>query len=588
MYLEHAPTDVHRPDALRWKAGIYEHEDIPRAAFDIYREVATQYPDDPAHDIALLDAARMALEVGSPEDAVTFLTELLQKYPASPMAGQGKLLLGDAYRDAGNPAQARTIYTSIAQLSPNAAQGAKAQARLAEIALEEGKPDEAISLLESRISAATSIEGNDEVLLTLAKAYRAANRLEDALRSLTDLLDFMPESVAAPPAYDELTQLLSDMNQPEQALRTAREAAAKFPDDPDILRNLGELLRLGDEKREAAQLLVAAHEKGASDPDLLLTAARLFRDVGAEADAEATYRKILAEYPMTPQSFESEIDLAEQAYEQGAYQKGLRQLEDLALATPEGPSRLPVLLALGTMYEELGVNKRVGEIYGEIAALSSEPQVLARAAVSLFDANAWDEGAAVAGRVDASQLPEDLAYTFLTTYGEAMLQASPVKAVPLLEQAYRSYPTRRTQEGRALLFDACLLAEKLDGARSVLIDLQDEAALNAAETPRLIKAATKLGDYYYGRREYGDAAAAYEQAAQADDAATSESLWALYERANALLQMSDFEKSLEIFERVAVAAVPFSRDARIKADYIRLEMRMRGLPSEPPPPARTG
>ena len=55
-------------------------------------------------------------------------------------------------------------------------------------------------------------------------------------------------------------------------------------------------------------------------------------------------------------------------------------------------------------------------------------------------------------------------------------------------------------------------------------------------------------------------------------------IWAKYQRANAMLKLDDYSSSLAILDELAASDTPYAEDARIKAEYARLEQRMLGGP----------
>ncbi|NIA14479.1 MAG: tetratricopeptide repeat protein, partial [Nitrospiraceae bacterium] len=585
LFLDHAVGDPRVPDALMWKGELYEREGIPYAAHDVYLQAARDFPDYPKRDIALMTAGQAALGVNRPEEAARIFTQLLDLFPASPLAARARLQLADAYREAGRPEQAQAIYTRLARMAPASPIGAEALAGLGELAIDYGHYDDAIARLEASLDTATTVENNDRVYLALARSYRAAGRLEDARRTLSDLVDFFPESEVMPAAFNALSAVDEELGNHEQAVRVARQAVLRYPGNADVLGNLGSVLSKSDDRREAAEFLVSAHQAGSNDPKLLLSAARLYKDANALFEARETYRKVIDEFPRTSEAFEADIELAEVQYANGAYRHGIRRLEDLRVVTPEGPQQLPVLMALGRMYQDLGVRANAGEIFDKIAQISAEPEVLARSSMALLDAGQWDEGVAVAKRVDVSKLARSTAYGFLTKYGTALLDVSPERGIPLLEQAYRDYPLMNTVDDERRLLKAYLATDNREGARSILIDAAEKAQFNEDLRPRVTYAANAWGDYLIGKREFRAAAEAYTQAATADGRTTEDGFWAVFQKANALLELADYDGSLALYDEVAQSGTPWAGDAKLKADYVRIEQRIRGLPVTPAPAA---
>lgn len=578
--LERTPLHPKAPTVLAWKAAVYGKAGLPFAAYDIHKHILTQYPDNPAGDAALLDAAESAMTVKQPGDAVNYLQRLLGQHPGSALAPRARLLLADALGASGQVGEARNLYLRIGRSEPDTPFAAQALARLGQLELASGRPEEAIAQLEARIETATTVEGNDAVYLSLAQAYRAAGRMEDARRTYNDLIDFFPESETIPLALIQLAELLDAMGLREEAIRVARQAAIRYPEDPKVLCSLGTFLG-DDDRRQAAELLMSAHEAGANDPDALLQAARYYMEVNDLLEAADAYDRLLVEFPGTGQAFQAEIGLAQVQFQQGRSRSAIQRLEALEALTPEGPQHLPILLALGPMYEDLGIGIRVAEINQRVAALTAEPEILARTSIAMIGSGAWEEGLAVAGRVDVSKLEEDTAYAFLADYGDALMKVNPRQGAQLLERAYRSYPQHRTVGLEDDLLRAYLMTNNRAGAQALVMALEEQVERNPVDAPRLTRTAVAYADYLYDKQDYGAAADAYSRAVHADAGRTHDGLWAKYMRANALVQLADFEQGALLYDEVATSAAPWAQDAAIKAYYVRLEQRLRGLPITP-------
>jgi len=583
-FLERTPVHPKAPMVLAWKAAVYGKIGLPFAAYDIHRQIVTHYPDNPAGDAALLDAAESAMTLKQPRDAVDLLKRLFETHPASALVPKARLLLADALGASGQVSEARNLYLRIARSEPDSPLAAQALAHLGQLALESGRTEEAIAQLQARIETATTIEGNDAVYLALAQAYRAAGRMDDARRTLNDLIDFFPESESLPLALTQLAELLDAMGLREEAIRVARQAAIRYPQDPKVLYSLGSFLG-DDDRRQAAKLLMSAHEAGANDPDALLQAAQYFMQVDDLLDAADAYGRLLAKFPHTPQAFQAEIGLANVDFQQGRNRSGIQRLEALEALTPEGPQHLPILLALGPMYEDLGVDARVADINRRVAALTAEPEILARTSIAMIGSGAWEEGLAVAGSVDVSKLQDETAYAFLTDYGGALMKVNPRQGAQLLDRAYRSYPQHRSVANEDDLLRAYLITNNRAGAQALVMALEEQVERNPVDAPRLTQMAVAYADYLYDRREYRAAADTYSRAVHADAGRSQDGLWAKYMRANALVQLGDFEQGALLYDQVATSAAPWAKDAAIKAYYVRLEQRLRGLPITPEPGA---
>ncbi|MCX6619242.1 MAG: tetratricopeptide repeat protein, partial [Acidobacteria bacterium] len=398
-FLDVHPRDGRVVDCLRWKAALLKLEGARVSAAALYADLIDRATGHPELAEMLMEAAQTAMDVGRASDGIGYLERLLREYPGSAAARDAKLMLGEAYARAGRLDDAVAVLGSLAQAQRNTREGAEAAARQAQIQMDRGRTDEAIRLLEQQAASATTVEGNDRVYLALGKAYRAAGRVAEARTTLNDILNFFPESEVTPAVYVELCKVLEDQGQPDQAMMTARKAATLYSNDPLVLSHIAAMLEQRGEVAEAAQNRVAAYEAN-PDPAALLAAARDFRSAGNGDKAVEQYRRLVGEWPQSPEGLEASIELSQALYEQGQVAEAVDRLENLALATPPGPRQLPVLIALGKMYGEIGTNERAIEVYKKVAAQSVEPSVQAHAAVSLMSSGAWDDGIALAQRVD--------------------------------------------------------------------------------------------------------------------------------------------------------------------------------------------
>jgi len=579
-----APEHPKAPEALLWKAALYAQQTLPIAALDAYARLIELYPTAPVLDRALLAAARTALEIGKAQGAAEYARVYLQQFPQSPDVGQAHLILGDIYIAAGQYDDARTLYVRTAEAQPYSPAGAAALLRLGRLAIDRGNYRDAILQLEARMSTATTTEGNDEAYLLLAEAYRETGQLEKARATLQDLLSFFPDSPMLPDAYVGLSRVLEALGERDQAYRVAQQGGNLFPQDPKILRNLGEFAGFAGKTLDAAVAFLAADAAGAGDPALLLTAARYFTTGGWQEEALESYPRLVREYGDTYTALTGMIEEAELLFESGAEARAVEQLEHLSSATKGSPRRLPVLVSLSRMYQALNLSDEALSLAKEIAELSSEPEELAHAAMLLLDAG--DEALAqqVLARFAIDQLQARSAYALLNALGRQLLEKAPTQSIAYLEEAQRNYPLARTLDGDMALLRAYLATDRPAAARRVVIGMEEHVASNRIDTPYLIDAAIEWGDFLHRRADYRSAADAYAIAlnhAEVEgvvvDGLTQSTDWAKYQRANALLALSDYEESFRLFQEIAQSTAPWAQEAVTKAEFVRIEGKMRGV-----------
>jgi tetratricopeptide (TPR) repeat protein len=230
------------------------------------------------------------------------------------------------------------------------------------------------------------------------------------------------------------------------------------------------------------------------------------------------------------------------------------------------------------MYRELGLEARATEVFLEVAIATREPETLAQTAVRLFDTGAVEQGMRVAERVAVAKVKDGTAYALLMKHGEALLQLDPKRGLEKMEAAYASYPQERTAEGDELLLKAYLVTGRSAAARALVMDLDAHVQQNKVDAPRLQRAAVLFGNYLYEQEDYRAAADAYALAVRDATDRKPDVLWAMYQQANSLLGAGDFAEATVLYDQVKASNTPWAGDATMKADYARVEQRLRGGP----------
>jgi TolA-binding protein len=571
------------PEALRWKAQLYEQDHLPYAAQDLYKKIIEQYPGTPDFDQTLLDASRLAMVLKYPREAADYAQRLLNEFPGSPCAPKAHLLLGDAYAMAGMEDDARTLYVRLADNEPGSSRSSEAYLRLGRLAMDQKNYDAAIQHLETCLKTSSSQEGNDAIYLMLGQAYRQKGRLDDAQKMFNDLIHFFPDSKRIPDGMVELSQVTEAKGNRKEAVEIAQQAARRFPDNPLALRNNGEFQGLEGNAFSAANALVAADEAGANDPAALLTAARHYRTLAMDDQAQQTYRRLREEYAKSPESITAGVEEADVLYREGKVSQAVQQLDDLARATSPGPQRVNILSTTARIYRDLGLTEAAKEVSQQIASTSSDPQLLAETAIDLIDSSDLEAAQKIVEKISLSQVNTPTAYALLMKFGQALLKVNPQRGLAKMEEAYLNYPEARVPEDDQRLLQAYLAANLPAAARRLVMEKSAEARNTPSRAPELILAANGWGDYLYNKGDYRAAADAY--ALSVDAVGKSKAInettkagvdWAKYQRANALLELADFQASLMLYNEVASSASPWAKEAGVKAGYAKLEQQLRG------------
>ena len=582
-FLLHGDSHSDAPKVLEWKADLYERAGIPHAAYDIYAQILRRYGDASAPS-ALFQAGRLAFETERYHDAAQHLERLVTAHAGSPHAPEGRLLLGRALSRTGRQAEGEALLRRVADANVHNALGARAHTVLARMAFDEGDYDNAIALLRRRLESGATSEGNDEVLLLLSESYRAANQRQEAQDALRDIIRFFPDAPAAPQAYIDLSELLEQAGRRDDALRMVLEAAQRHAGNPDVLLQYARMRERAGDSRGAAEALVAAEEAGAADPQVLLTAGNLFLHAGYSREAEDTFQQLTAAFPGTPQAIAGNVALAQIAAEQGEAGRAMQLMDDMARLAQNTPQETEVLLALGDLCQGLGLQQRAAQAYRDAATTSSEPEVLARAAMALYSAGAWAEGNEVARRVEPDRLTEATAFAFLMEHGHAMLRADSRRGMELMERAWGAYPEQRNLEAAERLVDACLALDRLEAAIAVAEGLFEK--ITPANVEIIQRIAVSCADYAMRHEDHDTAVALYQRVLSISPRETEALQWARFQLANALHAQGHDAESRPLLESVAGSVSPWASEAQLRLDYLDLHQRMRH--GDVPMPATEG
>jgi tetratricopeptide (TPR) repeat protein len=584
-FLAQAPSHARAPEVLQWKADLYERAGVPIAACNVYADLLADYPDLPNRPELLLRAGRLALDTGRYAEASTHLEQLVKTHPGTPEAADGTLLLGEALVHLGKQAEGEALLTRVAQTNAQNRLGAGACTALGRIALDRGDYQTAITLLKTRLQSGTTSVGNDEVLLMLAQAFRAAHQIQDAQDALRDIIRFFPGSASSPQAYLELTETLDMAGRRDDALRIASEATQRHPGNPEILLRYAQLRELTGDTRGAAQVLLAAEQAGASDPQVLLTAGRQFLKAGYADEAETAFERLASEFPGTPQSIAANVALAKLAFKRHESGRAMALLQDMAALAQGTPQETEVMLAQGEMYQELGLLDQAAGIYRGVAARAPESEVLAQAARALYRTGAWAEGNEVARRVDVEQLAPATAYAFLMEYGHAMRLADSGQALRLMEQAHTDFPGERTLDYTRQLVETCLALDRFEQAMAIAIEFFATADGARAENCRELLIA--CGDYAMEHQDHAQAAACYSRILEKNAPDTRNVQWARFQLANALQDLGKLDEARPLLTAIAASTSPWAAEAQLKLEYLGLRARM-GVDGVSETPKRTG
>lgn len=205
---------------------------------------------------------------------------------------------------AGNLPEAERLYRTILQAEPS---HASANHNLASLAVGAGKVAEALPYFEAALRAAPQQE---VTWLSYVAALASAGRLADARRALqqaraaglaAEFLDRLEERLPREPSTVEIDTLKRafEARSFTDLERAARPLTEAYPQSALAWKALGLALVSTARAEEALPVLERSIALKADDPETYAYQANAFRKLGLAAQAEASYRHIVALQPGT-------------------------------------------------------------------------------------------------------------------------------------------------------------------------------------------------------------------------------------------------------------------------------------------------
>jgi tetratricopeptide (TPR) repeat protein len=351
-------------------------------------------------------AARAALKAGRPEEAQRHLGYCLWLWPGSV---QVHLLAGRACRLRGDFEGAEGHLNRCLKLQHGATEAVQVEFLLMRV--QGGEEDEVAPELISLYVENNSPE-SAMILETLARAYMVHLRYGPAFTCLSRWAQVEPDSAEPlrwrgwvleqlndhPGAMNDylraleldpdqfaprlrLAEMYLERSDPTEALPHLEYLSKKYSDRPVVQARLGQCRFLQGQMEEARRLLEGAVEQLPTDPQLLITLAKLENQEGRPAEAEKWLRRVLK---ADPTDTEAEFALAGSLQAQGRWDESkvvmeqfqkdtamLKRVGRLLQREAESPSTDPAALAeVGTVF--LHNNERVG-LYWLNRALQRDP-----------------------------------------------------------------------------------------------------------------------------------------------------------------------------------------------------------------------
>jgi tetratricopeptide (TPR) repeat protein len=252
-------------------------------ANSVFNDLLRQVPQstDVRLELALLETRRKNFAA-----AEAAYKRILQSTPNEWRALAG---LVDAYSTQQRPDRVFEILDVELQTSRGAA---PVRGMLADAAVKAGKYDLAI---EQYRQLAIDNPGSLDLQLQLARAVRLKGDVNGAIETLQKAATVHPDDVRP---LLMLAGLFVEVSRPSDAKAQFRRALALRPDDPAILNNLAFLLAdSADNLDEALKFARQADEKAPNNPDYADTLGWVYLKKGMNDNAAQIFRKLAAEHP---------------------------------------------------------------------------------------------------------------------------------------------------------------------------------------------------------------------------------------------------------------------------------------------------
>ena len=307
---------------------------------------AQAYPDSPYHANAHLIAARAALGLNQPKDAITILTATLADDKPSPDVSQAaSYYLGLAYGKDGQADKAAEALGKLASGPSATANPAAADARflLGQADFEAGRFAAAIPPLEKYLEEKPDGDVADHALARIAQSQAALGQADAAAATLSKLASSFPHSSTLAPTRLRLAEIALESKQFDRATPLFRQLTTARDGDPTTVARawsgLGWSLLGSNEPVEAAAALGKAIELAPDGPlaaEAVFARGRALGDAKQPAEAIATYSQAIARQPDSPQAGPAMLALARlqvEAKQPGAAAKSFAAVTDKYAAT---------------------------------------------------------------------------------------------------------------------------------------------------------------------------------------------------------------------------------------------------------------
>jgi TolA-binding protein len=252
--LPEAPENL-APALLYHSAEVLEATESKSKALIRFQSIAEKYPADVWADEALLNAARIALELSDPSRALALCRQLNTRYPESTLAHDARLIEGRAAQLSGNDNQAISSFEALLK-SENLSQELRQSALhyLSVAYKRANQPERAEAVLaELARSPATPLASNAQ--FALGRTHFDAGRFQQAASALDEFLSVHAQNELAPHAWAYLVLARLELGQAAEMRAALDRLQQDWPDSEPLARLR---LRLGEAALDAQRFAEAA------------------------------------------------------------------------------------------------------------------------------------------------------------------------------------------------------------------------------------------------------------------------------------------------------------------------------------------
>ncbi len=521
-YAQALSLDPSHAEALIARAGIFiDRNQLPQAkqALD---QLKTASPKEPRAAYLRALVAERENQPAVARAALQEVTQLLDPVPINFVQYRPQLLMlnGLSHYGLNELAKARQYLEAFLKVQPNS----PVVRLLARIHMNEGNTALAVPLLETYIRSnpddglALSLLGS--AYMSQGKAARATQFLQEAIKkqdrpefrtalglsmlgngntegAITELETAWRKDPGQVSAGMSLAQLYAQQNRLPQALALVRDMVKRYPDNPTLHHQLGDMLLRSGKTAEARQAYEKALSLNPKLPASRLQLARMDIDANQVAAAEQRLSALLRD---TPKNSDAMAEMARVSERKGQSEEALRWL----LRARDASDRRDMRWNLALMELNLRQGKPQQALEEGKIALGKQPNDLptallyARAQLALGDANGARATLGSATRVADFNAPQQ------TDIARLQLAAGNTDGA--------AYSLSKALSGQPGFIPAEALMVQVEQRQGSLDKAEARARQIVQKQPSLALGHSLLGDLALARKNPAAALAAFRQA----------------------------------------------------------------------------